>query len=156
MLKPILFIFLFMEKDQIKLGDWYRILIGDAPTEFLLEVFIRTTILYITLLIILTTLKRKKVASAAFCHAPQQQLFQANMEHSKIPKDQVFAKLRGFRVKHLVEVKRLYLEADGSFSLMRRQEVVAGLCILPEWDKAFIGRLEIQQDEKVCDNCGCR
>ncbi len=48
-----------MEKDQIKLGDWYRILIGDAPTEFLLEVFIRTTILYITLLIILRLMGKR-------------------------------------------------------------------------------------------------
>lgn len=36
-----------------KLTDWRRILVGEAPVEFLLEVFLRTIIIYLILLIIL-------------------------------------------------------------------------------------------------------
>ncbi len=40
-----------MEADDIKLEDWQRILFGNASPEFLLEVFIRTLIIYVALLL---------------------------------------------------------------------------------------------------------
>ncbi|MDQ4139865.1 MAG: hypothetical protein M3142_05015, partial [Bacteroidota bacterium] len=40
-----------MKKEEIFLGDWQRILLGNAPWEFMLEVFIRTAIVYVALLI---------------------------------------------------------------------------------------------------------
>lgn len=40
-----------MKKEEIFLGDWQRILLGNAPWEFMLEVFIRTIIVYIAVLI---------------------------------------------------------------------------------------------------------
>ncbi|MDQ3290884.1 MAG: DUF421 domain-containing protein [Bacteroidota bacterium] len=40
-----------MKKEEIFLGDWQRILLGSTPWEFMLEVFIRTVIIYIALLI---------------------------------------------------------------------------------------------------------
>lgn len=205
-----------MKSFEIHLNDLSRIIFGEVPPTFFLEIILRTFIVYLVLMVSMrlmgkrmsSELQRNELAALVTLaaaigvpmHEPtrgllpsviiafvvivihqlvakkaaKSQKFESisqgdinilvsdgalqlgNMEHSKIPKDQVFAKLRGFRVKHLGEVKRLYLEADGSISLLRRQEVMAGLCILPEWDKAFIGRLEIRQDEKVCDNCGCR
>lgn len=39
-----------MDKDDIKLGDFARILFGQAPPEFLLETFVRTFIIYVALL----------------------------------------------------------------------------------------------------------
>lgn len=48
-----------MKKDDIHLADWERILIGNAPAEFLLEVFIRTTLIYIILLVILRLLGKR-------------------------------------------------------------------------------------------------
>ncbi|GAB4046799.1 YetF domain-containing protein [Spirosoma litoris] len=48
-----------MNKDDIKFGDWQRILIGDAPGEFLLEVFIRTTLIYIALLVVMRLLGKR-------------------------------------------------------------------------------------------------
>ncbi|UFH52746.1 DUF421 domain-containing protein [Spirosoma sp. KNUC1025] len=48
-----------MDKDEIKLGDWQRILIGDAPAEFLLEVFLRTTLIYVALLIVMRLLGKR-------------------------------------------------------------------------------------------------
>jgi uncharacterized membrane protein YcaP (DUF421 family) len=48
-----------MDKEEIKLGDWERILIGDAPVEFLLEVFIRTTLIYVALLVVMRLLGKR-------------------------------------------------------------------------------------------------
>ena len=48
-----------MNKEEIKLSDWQRILIGDAPVEFLLEVFIRTALIYLALLIIMRFLGKR-------------------------------------------------------------------------------------------------
>ena len=48
-----------MDKEDIKLGDWQRILIGDAPVEFLVEVFIRTTLIYVALLVVMRLLGKR-------------------------------------------------------------------------------------------------
>ncbi|MES2458795.1 MAG: YetF domain-containing protein [Bacteroidota bacterium] len=48
-----------MKKEDIHWADWHRILIGAAPTEFLLEVLIRTVIMYVVLLIILRLLGKR-------------------------------------------------------------------------------------------------
>jgi uncharacterized membrane protein YcaP (DUF421 family) len=40
-----------MDKDDIKLSDWQRILFGNAPVEFMAEVAVRTIIIFILLLI---------------------------------------------------------------------------------------------------------
>ncbi|GAB4040830.1 DUF421 domain-containing protein [Spirosoma gilvum] len=48
-----------MKKEDIHLGDWQRILIGDAPAEFLLEVLIRTALIYVALLIIMRYLGKR-------------------------------------------------------------------------------------------------
>jgi hypothetical protein len=48
-----------MKKEDIHLGDWARILFGEAPPIFLLEVFIRTLIVYVFLLYILRWLAKR-------------------------------------------------------------------------------------------------
>lgn len=48
-----------MKKDDINPGDWPRILFGEAPLEFLVEVFIRTTIVYLVLLIIVRMMGKR-------------------------------------------------------------------------------------------------
>jgi uncharacterized membrane protein YcaP (DUF421 family) len=48
-----------MQKEDIHLSDWYRILIGDAPVEFLLEVFIRTSVVYLVLLVVMRLLGKR-------------------------------------------------------------------------------------------------
>src|SRR4051812_36575353 len=40
-----------MDKDDIKLSDWHRILFGNAPVEFMAEVAVRTIIMFLLLLI---------------------------------------------------------------------------------------------------------
>jgi uncharacterized membrane protein YcaP (DUF421 family) len=53
---------LFMDKDEIKLSDWQRILFGNAPVDFLLEVAIRTLFTYFILLIVVRLLGKRMSA----------------------------------------------------------------------------------------------
>jgi len=71
-----------------------------------------------------------------------------------ISKDKVFGKLRGSGIKHLGEVARLYVEASGKFTLIKNQEQVAGLSVIPAWDKAFRDRLHADKTKLVCCECG--
>jgi uncharacterized membrane protein YcaP (DUF421 family) len=48
-----------MKKEEIHWADWHRILLGTAPVEFLLEVLIRTAIMYLVLLVILRLLGKR-------------------------------------------------------------------------------------------------
>ncbi|HYG14485.1 MAG TPA: YetF domain-containing protein [Bacteroidia bacterium] len=48
-----------MDKEDIKLEDIGRILFGDAPPEFLLEVFGRTLVMYLALLLVLNWLGKR-------------------------------------------------------------------------------------------------
>src|ERR1700709_2598006 len=48
-----------MDKDKIHLADFKRILLGEAPAEFLLETFLRTIIAYIVMLAIVKLLGKR-------------------------------------------------------------------------------------------------
>jgi uncharacterized membrane protein YcaP (DUF421 family) len=48
-----------MKKEEIVPGDWQRILLGEAPAEFLLEVFIRTSIIYVALLVVVRLMGKR-------------------------------------------------------------------------------------------------
>jgi uncharacterized membrane protein YcaP (DUF421 family) len=48
-----------MKKEEIHWGDWHRILIGTAPAEFLLEVLVRTIIIYLFLLVTLRLMGKR-------------------------------------------------------------------------------------------------
>src|SRR4051812_29897971 len=48
-----------MESWEIKVGDWKRILFGDISAIFMLEVFLRTVIIYIILLVIVRWLGKR-------------------------------------------------------------------------------------------------
>jgi uncharacterized membrane protein YcaP (DUF421 family) len=48
-----------MDKEEIKLSDWYRILFGEAPVEFLIEVFFRTLVIFVLLLIMLRLMGKR-------------------------------------------------------------------------------------------------
>jgi uncharacterized membrane protein YcaP (DUF421 family) len=48
-----------MKKEDIQWDDWHRILIGSAPTTFLLEVLIRTVVMYLVLLVILRLMGKR-------------------------------------------------------------------------------------------------
>lgn len=48
-----------MKKEDIQLGDWHRLLFGTVPETFLLEVLIRTVLMYLILLIILRLMGKR-------------------------------------------------------------------------------------------------
>lgn len=45
--------------DEMKLTDWYRIFIGEAPAEFLIEVLVRTVLIYLFLIVILRLMGKR-------------------------------------------------------------------------------------------------
>jgi uncharacterized membrane protein YcaP (DUF421 family) len=76
------------------------------------------------------------------------------MKNSRISKERLFAELRGSEVVHLGMVKRLYLEANGSFTLVEEIEPKPGLSIIPDWDGSFKAVKETRQSQMVCCRCG--
>jgi uncharacterized membrane protein YcaP (DUF421 family) len=50
-----------MKKEDIVPGDWYRILFGETPAEFLLEVLMRTLLMYVFLLVIVRMMGKRMV-----------------------------------------------------------------------------------------------
>ena len=48
-----------MKKEEIRLDDWQRILFGEAPPQFLLEVLVRAIVIYVCLLVIVRLLGKR-------------------------------------------------------------------------------------------------
>jgi hypothetical protein len=202
-----------MKPQDIKPFDWARILMGEAPPEFLIEVLLRTVFLFILLLVSMrlfgrrfaTQLSRIEVLSlfalAAAIGVPLQtpdrgllpavvialvtiglgrgiarlasknEKFAAfaeddhvnlvvdgvvqwrTMMQTRITIELLFGELRQREVRHLGEVRRFYLEADGSFSLVRTPEPRPGLAVLPAIDRAFLDEQE-GADILLCHCCG--
>jgi uncharacterized membrane protein YcaP (DUF421 family) len=68
--------------------------------------------------------------------------------------DSYLAQLRNKSIRHLGEVKRLYFEAGGSFTLIKRHDEIPGLPILPIWDKEYQQEISSTCNELVCEQCG--
>lgn len=77
------------------------------------------------------------------------------MEQTRISRERVFSQLRSQGIRHLGEVKRFYLEASGSFTLIREKEPQPGMSVLPIWDTDFTNEQQ-QEDTIVCSNCGSK
>jgi uncharacterized membrane protein YcaP (DUF421 family) len=73
-----------------------------------------------------------------------------------ISRSELFAQLRGQAVTHLGVVERFYMEANGTFTLIKYEEPTSGLLVLPETDPDFIGEFEKDPALNVCANCGHR
>ena len=202
-----------MDADQIKISDWSRILFGEVPPSFFLEVIIRTVFVFFLLIISMRFFGRRMAAqinrieivslyslAAAIgvpLQTPDRGLLPAVIiaivvivvgrimaaiafgnEHleekiedklavlandgvldpkkfkgTTLTKERVFAQLRTFGVRHLGEVKRLYVEANGSFSIVKEQQPSYGLSVLPTTDPEFLEE-QTQCDETVCCTCG--
>jgi uncharacterized membrane protein YcaP (DUF421 family) len=202
-----------VEKDDVHLSDVKRILIGNAPPEFLLEVVIRTLFIYISLVVIVRLFGKRLSARAtltemalsitlgAIVGSPMQipergliagtmilllaLIFQqvmnrlsfksgkleeltqgkvttlvldsvldlAQMRKDRISRTQLFASLRDKKIRHLGQTTRVYLEADGQFSVICNQKKRAGLSVLPEEDPD-VSASHISQGTFVCSRCG--
>jgi uncharacterized membrane protein YcaP (DUF421 family) len=203
-----------MKKEDIHLGDWNRILFGDVPAVFTVEVIVRTIVIYLIFLVIMRQLGKRMNAQltitelsvmltlgaiiAVPMQIPNRGLLPAailllcvlflqrglswlsvkrrkveavvqgkvtliakngvlqpeQLKKERISHEQVYAKLRDQEVTQLGQVKRLYLEADGSFSLFKQEHPVPGLSVLPGKDKKLKREQETDAQLKVCLYCG--
>lgn len=203
-----------MKPEEIKIYDWVRIIGGQVPAVFYLELMIRVIIVYILLMVSMRLLGKRmatkisrvelvamvSLASAigvpmlspdrgiipAFIIATivviisrwiakrsfKDQYFERithgnldllvedgiihndNMKRTRITKERLLAHLRCENLNHLGKVKRLYMESNGSFSLVKNPKPNPGLMIIPEWDTDFIAKKVKATDITVCRTCG--
>jgi len=75
------------------------------------------------------------------------------MDSTGITKERVLAQLRSEQLLHLGEVNKLYLEADGKFTLLKSNDVKAiGLPVVPDVNNDF-PQLK-KSDQVACEKCG--
>jgi uncharacterized membrane protein YcaP (DUF421 family) len=75
------------------------------------------------------------------------------MKKIRISRERLFAQLRHYEIKSLGSVKRLYMESNGTFSLIKEAGGKPGLSLIPEWDKE-LKKEQKQSPLKICSNCG--
>jgi uncharacterized membrane protein YcaP (DUF421 family) len=76
------------------------------------------------------------------------------MRHVVLSRERLFAILRQQRLVHLGEVKRVYLEADGHFSVYTQEDPPPGLCLLPAEDNTTYEKQYAAPGVYVCRGCG--
>ena len=77
------------------------------------------------------------------------------MEHAVLSQERLFAQLRGESLEHLGQVRRLYMEANGTFSLVEEEEnPQPGLSLVPGWDEEFRKLQPAAAGRFACSNCG--
>jgi uncharacterized membrane protein YcaP (DUF421 family) len=203
-----------MKKEDIHLGDWHRLFIGAAPLEFMLEVVLRTIIIYLVLLLTMRLLGKRMnaqlnvtelslmlmlggVVSVAMqlpdrglllstftlacllvlyrglnwwtvrnqrveylVHGDLQQVVAdgeldiAAMAQVRLSREQLFAQLRKAKIQQLGQVKRVYMEANGEFSVYQQTPPKPGLSVLPQQDKALLEAEPADNSLTACLRCG--
>jgi uncharacterized membrane protein YcaP (DUF421 family) len=203
-----------MKPEEIHLTDLHRILFGEVPGSFYIELLIRTVVIYAILMISMRLMGKRMsaqlgrnemaalVSLAAAIGVPLQapdrglvpaviiafviiffqiviskyatinqhfeQLTQDEfailvensrmkldkMVTTRISRERLFAQLRLSGISHLGMVKRLYLEANGSFTLIKNIETQPGLDIIPEKDQEFSIRIHQPTAQLTCYSCG--
>jgi uncharacterized membrane protein YcaP (DUF421 family) len=76
------------------------------------------------------------------------------MEHAVLSQERLFAQLRGESLEHLGQVRRLYMEANGTFSLVEEEQPQPGLSLVPGWDEEFRQLQPVAAGKFACGNCG--
>ena len=138
-----------MNKYDIRLGDIHRILIGEAPLEFLAEVFIRTVFIYIVLLIIvrlmgkrmsgqLTTAEMSVMVTMGAIVAPAMQIPNLGVIQGAMILFLAFIFQRGL---NFLEFKNYKLEklSHGEVVML----VKDGIMLLDELDQAKLSRQQL-------------
>ena len=203
-----------MQPEDIKINDWMRILVGEVPAEFFIELLVRAFFVYLILLISMRAMGKRMssqlgrnelaalVSLAAAIGVPLMapdrgilpafviafvliatERFIASMNcrserfenysqgrvstlvsdgvvnmrelaKSRLSHERVFAQLRSNGVLQLGTVARFYMEANGSFTLVKNPEPTSGLCTLPPWDHAMRDCFTEHADRQVCVQCG--
>ncbi|MGA0557957.1 DUF421 domain-containing protein [Larkinella sp. VNQ87] len=203
-----------MEKENIHIYDWQRILLGEVPGVFYLEILIRIVVIYLILVGSMRLMGRRMashlsrnemaamISLAAAVGVPvldasrglvpaiiialvvifiqrgisawaaRNERFEGisqgiestmvensviqldNLRESRLTRELLFAQLRSKGLPHLGHVKRLYMEANGAFTLIKFPEPQPGLSILPEWDSDFTLQQQLAPNQYVCYHCG--
>jgi len=78
----------------------------------------------------------------------------AHMEQAVLSQERLFAQLRGESLEHLGQVRRLYMEANGTFSLVEEKEPKPGLSLIPGWDHDFRQAQPSAPGTFACLRCG--
>jgi uncharacterized membrane protein YcaP (DUF421 family) len=180
-----------MKPEDIYIGDWARMFLGETPLSFFIEIILRVFFIYLLLMVsmrllgkrmaaqisrneliamvalaaaigvplqapdrgllppfiiaVVVVLVGRTVARLAFKNQKFEHISQDNactlvndsvmqirqMQKTRITPERLFAQLRSEGIMHLGEVKRLYIEANGSFTLVKDDQPTAGLSILP-------------------------
>jgi uncharacterized membrane protein YcaP (DUF421 family) len=76
------------------------------------------------------------------------------MERVVLSRERLFAQLRGQSLEHLGQVRRLYMEANGTFSLVEEDEPKPGLSVIPGWDEDFRKIQPVAAGKFACVACG--
>jgi uncharacterized membrane protein YcaP (DUF421 family) len=199
---------------DLKLTDWLRILVGEVPGSFYIELVIRAAVIYLILTVSMRLLGKRMssqlgrndmvsmvtlaaaigvplqapdrgllpaviiamvviylgrfVAAKTFKDQGFEKFFQGNvdvlvadsvmkldrMKAVRISRERLVAQLRSNGIKQLGEVKRLYIEANGSFTLIPEENPNPGLSIIPRWDDDFNQRFKKHENLMVCQTCG--
>lgn len=71
-----------------------------------------------------------------------------------ISRELVRAQLRSYGLDHMGKVRRLYLEANGVFTLQELENPQPGLSLFPEYDHEMAGRQRRMPECFACGNCG--
>jgi uncharacterized membrane protein YcaP (DUF421 family) len=203
-----------MKKEEIHLTDWMRILLGEVPASFYIELVIRALAVYLLLMISMrlmgkrmsSQLSRNELAAlvslAAAIGVPMlapdrgllpaiviamvvvsfqrlialwlvksqsfEKFSQGNvsmlvkdsvidikvLESVRLSKERLCAQLRSESILNLGKVKRFYMEANGTFSLVENEKPAPGLSIIPNEDP------DMENDHKpvngvfACSVCG--
>lgn len=200
-----------MKEQEIVPWDVKRIFLGQTPAAFLLEVLVRTAVVYLALLVVVRLLGKRMsgqitilemgvmlslgaivsvpfltpdrgmvigvlllVAILALQHglsfwgtrSPKLEMLSQGratalvrdgvmlldeLGRAAISREQLFAMLRGKQVEHLGQVKRLYLEGCGLFSVLRAKDPRPGLAVVRPSDLELF---EHDRSRLVCSTCG--
>jgi len=203
-----------MKKEEIFLSDWYRLIFGNAPMAFMLEVLVRTIIVYLALVMVMRLLgkrmsgqltilefavmvlmgavvavpfqlpdrgilpsfvvmlciiilhrglnwlsfkyrKANKVIQGEMCILVYNGVLKRDsLAENRISKDQLFAQLRDKSIRHLGQVKRVYMEANGLFSVFTDNAGRPGLSVFPEKDQDLLKLEPVDDNLKACSQCG--
>jgi len=203
-----------MDKDEIHWNDWQRILVGQVPAVFYLELIIRAAVIYLLLMLSMRFMGKRMsgllsrnemvamislaaavgtpltspdrgiipgviiavvviyverwISSKAFRNQAFEHYALGNIDilvkdsvidleilkKVRISRERLMAELRSSGIKQLGSVKRLYMEANGFFTVIKNDEPLEGLSILPTWDEDFKNRMHPSETAMVCQMCG--
>ncbi len=203
-----------MKPEEIRLNDWMRILIGEVPGSYFIELVIRMAFVYLVLTVsmrvmgkrmasqlsrnelaamvslaaatgipilapdrglvpaaivaVVIVLTQRLVAWLSYKSQRFETVSQGNistlvqdavmqldaMQSARITRERLLAQLRLSGIFPLGQVKRLYIESNGSFTLVEDEEPKPGLSVILPWDTDFLDAQPKAPRRFVCNNCG--